>query len=211
MTESGSTPHRILREAAHLFSRKGYHGTTTREIADAVGVRQPSLFHHFASKAEIAKALYEYDLQRSPALRGEGALPDCTPPVRLYQGIRIEVELEITSAYDLRGLYLSSLPDEPDFARYREAQAAALAFFGDIIETGIESGDFVAENPQLILEVMDGVLNQTLRWQPENRAPATPDDVAALMLRLVLKRPSRIPSIRRAADRAAKEPGISAR
>src|SRR5581483_2006845 len=44
------TRERILYEASNLFAREGYHGTTTREIAAAVGVRQPSLFYHFPSK-----------------------------------------------------------------------------------------------------------------------------------------------------------------
>ena len=38
-----STRERILLEASYLFSRWGYHNTTTRDIAVAVGIRQPSL------------------------------------------------------------------------------------------------------------------------------------------------------------------------
>ncbi|MGH2596951.1 MAG: helix-turn-helix domain-containing protein [Actinomycetota bacterium] len=47
-----STRERILHEASELFARQGYHGTTTRQIADAVGVRQPALFHHFDAKSD---------------------------------------------------------------------------------------------------------------------------------------------------------------
>jgi len=51
-----STAERILAVAAELFARKGFHATTTREIAAAVGVRGASVYHHFPSKSEI---LYE--------------------------------------------------------------------------------------------------------------------------------------------------------
>lgn len=45
--------HLILRAAGRLFSAKGYHGTTTREIADEAGVRESMIFRNFGSKAEL--------------------------------------------------------------------------------------------------------------------------------------------------------------
>jgi AcrR family transcriptional regulator len=47
----------ILDAAAELFTRLGYAGTSTRRIADAVGMRQASLYHHFATKDDILDAL----------------------------------------------------------------------------------------------------------------------------------------------------------
>lgn len=44
---------RILRIAARLFREHGYRRTTVRQIAEAVGIRSGSLFHHFASKDEM--------------------------------------------------------------------------------------------------------------------------------------------------------------
>ena len=40
----------ILDAAAALFAERGYAGTTTRAIAERVGIRQASLYHHFAGK-----------------------------------------------------------------------------------------------------------------------------------------------------------------
>ena len=199
---TGTTPQLILREAARLFSHQGFHGTSTREIADAVGIRQPSLFHHFASKVEIAKALFEYDYHRSPGMQGVHELADSPPAVRLYQVIRREVEVETTSMYDLRGLYLSPILDEAEFAKWRSAYERAMRLLQDLIKEGIASGDFVDQDPRLVVEVMDAVLNQTLRWGPEKRDAATADDVAELLMRLVLARPARIAAVRREADRA---------
>ncbi len=47
------TAERILTAAAELFALKGFHATTTREIAAAAGVRGASVYHHFPSKSEI--------------------------------------------------------------------------------------------------------------------------------------------------------------
>lgn len=43
----------ILDAAAELFTSQGFANTSTRAIADAVGIRQSSLYHHFGTKDEI--------------------------------------------------------------------------------------------------------------------------------------------------------------
>jgi len=43
----------ILSEATELFARQGFEGTTTREIAERVGVNEAILFRHFPSKEEL--------------------------------------------------------------------------------------------------------------------------------------------------------------
>jgi len=47
----------ILDHAARLLRSNGYHRTSLREIADAVGIRKASLYHHFGSKEEIVEAV----------------------------------------------------------------------------------------------------------------------------------------------------------
>ncbi|HZD25745.1 MAG TPA: helix-turn-helix domain-containing protein, partial [Alphaproteobacteria bacterium] len=40
----------IMDAAAAVFSEKGFHGASTRDIAERVGLRQGSLYYHFPSK-----------------------------------------------------------------------------------------------------------------------------------------------------------------
>jgi AcrR family transcriptional regulator len=49
----------ILDAAVKLFSEKGFRGTTTRELAAAVGVSEPVLYQHFAAKSDLYKAILE--------------------------------------------------------------------------------------------------------------------------------------------------------
>jgi AcrR family transcriptional regulator len=46
----------LLRAAARLFVEKGFAATTTRDIAQAVGMRSGSPFYHFRSKQDLLKA-----------------------------------------------------------------------------------------------------------------------------------------------------------
>jgi len=49
----------ILEAALRLFSERGYRGTTTRALADAVGVTEPVLYEHFRSKRELYAAIVQ--------------------------------------------------------------------------------------------------------------------------------------------------------
>ena len=44
---------RILKAAQRLFAAQGYDGTTTRDLAQAAGVAEGTLFRHFANKKAI--------------------------------------------------------------------------------------------------------------------------------------------------------------
>lgn len=46
----------IVLEAARLFAERGYEGTSMADVAERVGLRKASLFHHFASKDELYEA-----------------------------------------------------------------------------------------------------------------------------------------------------------
>jgi AcrR family transcriptional regulator len=53
------TAERILDAAEALFAERGYAATTLRDVAAAVGVRNPSLYNHFPSKEALYAAVLE--------------------------------------------------------------------------------------------------------------------------------------------------------
>ena len=53
------TKDKIINEALHLFFEKGYKGTSLRDIAEAVGIKKPSLYAHFESREALGRAVLE--------------------------------------------------------------------------------------------------------------------------------------------------------
>lgn len=54
-----NTKKRILDEALTLFSEKGYANVFVADIADAVGIKAPSLYKHYKSKRDIFNAILD--------------------------------------------------------------------------------------------------------------------------------------------------------
>lgn len=70
------TKERILEEALTLFSVQGFRGTSVKNIADAVGIKDSSLYKHFRSKREIFNQIVQEMRDRMERLSEAVGLPD---------------------------------------------------------------------------------------------------------------------------------------
>src|SRR5579885_3335952 len=69
----------ILRAVRRVFAEKGFHGTTTRELAVAAGVSEALLFKHFPNKEALFAAMQQSCcFARDPALERVKALEPST-------------------------------------------------------------------------------------------------------------------------------------
>jgi AcrR family transcriptional regulator len=206
-TETGSaeasrtgspTREHILLVASNLFAAQGYHGTTTREIADAVGIRQPSLFHHFESKAAIMEALLEEDLGRTVIDRERLSRADEPAAIRLYRYVYREVLHIAFSRYNVAGIYSEEVRTSPELEPWYTKRRRLHRAIDRIVRDGKSSGEFIDIETSLVRASILGTLERALTGYSGGKAefdPATAHQIATLLLRSVLSDIDRLPGI----------------
>ena len=198
---STATRERILLESAELFAHQGYTGTTTREIADAVGIRQPSLFHHFSSKGAIAEALLEWDLGRAlPRVKSisRSALPAA---VRLYRYLVSDVRHLASAPYNLGGVYTEEVIGRAEFAPWAALRDELHEEVERVVRDGVAAGEFVDVDPAFVREAIAGILVRALTVYSGGHGEAArlADDIATLVVRGLLVDTTTLDRVRRAA------------
>ena len=109
------TKDRIITEALRLFSEKGYGEVTVSQIAEAVGIKPPSLYKHFQSKQDIFDAIKgrmsDHYMQMVSGLGIDGN--NASADIPIYDGIGEDELVQIG-----RSLFTFFLRDE-DNSRFR--------------------------------------------------------------------------------------------
>ena len=201
--EEWPTRERILLQASRLFAVRGFHGTSTRDIALAVGIRQPSMYSHFASKQEIAEELLRRDLTLGcDALERVAAGPG-GPAVELYRYLLWEVRHDLDSPFDLRSLYFGELLDQPEFGEGRRLLARYDRLIVALLTRGQAAGEFIDTEVWFAKRAIDAVILEAIRSAAVGRPRRDdePDLAASFVLRSLLARPSRLGAVRAAAHR----------
>lgn len=116
MTRSPTTAEDILDCARSLIATGGYNGFSYADIAKVVGIRKPSIHHHYASKAELVKTLVVR--YREAAQDGIGnlerAIPDPLDRLRAYIAYWKTCIGDASAPFCVCALLASELPALPD-------------------------------------------------------------------------------------------------
>src|SRR5213594_672564 len=100
----------LTRQAARLFAEKGYHGTSSGDLAEAMGVQKGSLYAHIDSKADL---LWEVANEGAEAFRAAlDSVPDdlaATDRIRLALRAHLRVvsdQLDVATVFVKEWQYL---------------------------------------------------------------------------------------------------------
>lgn len=96
-TKGERTAERVLDAAEPLFAEHGYAGTSLRDIADAVGLRIPSLYNHFGSKEVLYAAVLDRGL--APVLAMLDAAVAAAPTERLEPAQLIDAVMAVIALH----------------------------------------------------------------------------------------------------------------
>lgn len=105
-----TTKEKIADEALTLFSAKGYKGTSVKNIADAVGIKDSSLYKHFKSKKDIFYSIVKQMQNRMSGLSFQVGLPaeqDCETQANTYGKFTTNALCALA-----RGVFLFYLKDD---------------------------------------------------------------------------------------------------
>ncbi|NKY41609.1 TetR/AcrR family transcriptional regulator, partial [Cellulomonas septica] len=131
--EQRDTRQDVLDAAAALFCTVGYAATSTRAVADRAGVRQASIYHHFASKDAILLDLLLGSVRPSLELADRLATAhDAPPAARLWALAHADVLLLTTSPVNVGALYLLPEVDGEQFAEFHALRDRLRARYDDL-------------------------------------------------------------------------------
>jgi AcrR family transcriptional regulator len=155
----------IVAAAARTFATEGYAAVGMRDVAEAVGIRGASLYHHFASKEEILFAICltvtrEPNELNLPLLDAPG-----TPSQRLAALVRGHLQhLHRRRVEHVVGLHeLAALTPEhraviDDHRRYYQRRVR------DVVAAGMRTGEFGVPDARLAAFAICDMLNGFSNW-----------------------------------------------
>ncbi|MEH6821047.1 MAG: helix-turn-helix domain-containing protein [Dietzia psychralcaliphila] len=152
----GATPaDEILDAAAELFTTRGYTATSTRAIADAVGIRQASLYTHFPTKAAMLVSLLDSTV--GPTLEQARRLHDGSRDPReiLLTLATIDVEGLLASRWNIGMLYVLPELAGEDFEGFRAARSELRGIYRQLVSLcrpDLDPGDPVLDLPFRVVE-----------------------------------------------------------
>lgn len=178
----------IIKQTAHrMFKDKGYAATSMRDLAKAVGIEAASLYNHISSKEEILNEIC-FDIASQFFQAFEKAVAtEKTPSKKLKAAIHAHIgvivnNLDASTVFFHEWIFLK----EPDLAKFKKLRFQYEQSFRDIIEKGIEKGDFKDMNVKLVSFTIFSALNATYDLYKTNER-LSQDEIAESISNLLLK------------------------
>lgn len=160
--DAGGAAERIRGAAIRLFRQRGYHGTSMRDLADAVQLESASLYYHYPSKHDILFELFRRTMDdlsgglREAIGNGGNAQQQLCAVVRFHVGFHISRQDEaFVSHSELRVLNLAQRAAIIEMRdRYQELVCALLR---DGVAQGLFDVSDVRMTATAILMMCSGV------------------------------------------------------
>lgn len=201
----------ILREAAALFRQRHYDAVSTRDIANACGIKQPSIYWYFPNKRAIMVELIDMDITFALPIATWLDRVDASPAARLYRFLLMDTEHLANDPYNIVGIYDTDVLDHPDFSDVRRRARRLQTAYRRLLRQGIDEGQFISVPVELAREMLVGVDMHAGRIGPKltrSQRSALPRWFTSMAIRALLVDPSSIEAVRAEAESMTPPPGV---
>jgi AcrR family transcriptional regulator len=167
----------LLEHATRLFAERGFAGTTLQDIADAMGLSRPSLYHYVRSKDELLARLVEEittdAARQAKAIASRNEL-DAIGKLEALVRWNVRRMADKPDRFRLIERSESSLP--PPLAKAHLAgRRQVLEVFASVIRQGADSGQFRPVDERTAALAIIGMTNWVAWWyRPDPQHPVGP-------------------------------------
>jgi AcrR family transcriptional regulator len=156
----------IVAAAAQVFARRGYHGASTQDIADVLGIRQASLYYYFDSKeaaleAVCTEGMRDYALRAQRIHRSHDSGAAKVGALVFHHLAPMADKLDFTLVFLRERRFLPA----PARKRLGAMERRYERFVERIIRDAVESGEFRADlDPRMATLALLGLGNSAALW-----------------------------------------------
>lgn len=162
----GLVEQEIYEQATRLFAQRGYSGTSFQDIADAVGLTRPALYHYVKSKDDLlAKLVAEITVVAATDIAALAQRDELSATERIRDIVRHLVRQQGEQGERFR-LLLRSEADLPESVSdsYDANRRAVLRSITRVIEEGVALGEFRPVTATTAALAALGIVNWVAWW-----------------------------------------------
>jgi AcrR family transcriptional regulator len=196
LAKKADTRLRLLKAARRLVQQGGFAAASASAVAKESGVASGTIYRHFPNKSELVAEVFRYATEREVAAVAQACDEQTIDSQERECGKtaadKLTAAVETFAQRALLGRTLAyALIAEPvdprveqERLRYRFAYAE---IFEDVIDLGIQRGEFVAQNCQITAAALVGMLAESLVGPLKKEHAHEHDDLVHSLTALVLR------------------------
>jgi AcrR family transcriptional regulator len=171
------TAGRLLLAAVEAFAERGFHATTTRDIAGRAGMSPAALYIHYRTKEELLYQISVFGHERAVQILGDAVKQPGTAATRLASAVSSFVRWHAEHHTRARVVQYELTALGPEhYAEILALRRRTGEILRSVLEDGVASGEFRISDNRGTARAMLSLCIDVARWFD----PAGPDSPAEL-------------------------------